>query len=199
MSLAIMLFVVAIPHFISTSWFVYSLYAFFAFILLPVFLIKKNGGKLIEYNVGWGNWKHGLKLTVIACFFSLPFMLYGTSLASFQDYYPLWKSAENSVGEFIVFEMYVMYLMVWTEFLHRGFILTTLSKITKNANIWHAVIYMLVHIGKPWPEVIYSFFAGLVFGYSAQKTKSIMPSFLMHFSSSVVWDILIMYNKGIIF
>ncbi|MEE8402731.1 MAG: CPBP family intramembrane glutamic endopeptidase, partial [Candidatus Hydrothermarchaeaceae archaeon] len=60
------------------------------------------------------------------------------------------------------------------------------------AILLHAIPYMLVHIGKPPLEVPYSFFAGLLFGYLALKTRSILPSFLVHFLGSAGFELMVL-------
>ena len=48
----------------------------------------------------------------------------------------------------------------------------------------------LAHLGKPTEEVIFSFFAGIVFGLADVETRSILPSFAAHFFGSALFDTL---------
>lgn len=120
-------------------------------------------------------------------------MVVGAQLPSFQEYYPWWPPAAENLTTFVYFEALVGIRMLATEAVYRGILLFSLAKIMppRRANVVHAFIYMLAHIGKPFLEVPYSFAAGFVFGEVDQKTKSILPSFFMHYASSILFDALV--------
>ncbi|MBN1785495.1 MAG: CPBP family intramembrane metalloprotease, partial [Candidatus Methanofastidiosa archaeon] len=79
-------------------------------------------------------------------------------------------------------------LMLSTEFFYRGFMLFGLDRLGKGAILVQAIPYAYVHLGKPMLEVYYSFFAGIVFGYIDWESKSILPSFLLHWTTSIIFD-----------
>ncbi len=162
--------------------------------LIGILLLFRE--RLADFGLSSGNIKLGLKYSVILFILALPLMLYGSSLESFKNYYPIWDPANSGIKNFIIFELAVGVMMFYTEFLYRGFILFGLSKNKtpgKYANLIQSFIYMLRHIGKPGLEVPYSFFAGYVFGLVDLRCKSILPSFLMHFTASVVFDLMIIF------
>ena len=167
-------------------------------VLVPAAYIHFRGGGFSKYLIQWGDVKKGVRYAVSLIVVALPIMYYGAGLPEFQGYYPLWKPASDGVWNFLLFETYVLALMVSCEFFYRGFLLSTLNKMTRLGNVLHALVYMLAHIGKPWVEVFYSFGAGWVFGEVDTRCKSIMPSILMHYVSSVIFDILILYRAGIL-
>ncbi len=167
-------------------------------VALPTAYIVIKGRRLSEYMIGWGNVKTGLKYSAALILVALPIMYYGAGLSEFQDYYPLWKPASESPWNFILFESYVLALMFSCEFFFRGYLLTTLNNSSRFGNIMHALIYMVAHVGKPWIEVFYSFGAGWVFGEVDTRCKSILPSLMMHYISSVIFDLMILYRAGIL-
>lgn len=155
--------------------------------LLSLFLFKirpEEAGLSLE------SWRVSVKYAAIVLILAVPAMLYGATLESFRAYYPLWPHAGDSLTNFLLYQTAIAVLMFNTEFLFRGYLLFSLEKEVGRipAILLHAIPYMLVHIGKPPLEVPYSFFVGLLFGYMALKTKSIMPSFLVHFLGSAGFE-----------
>jgi len=167
---------------------------FFTFI--PLLLMRGEGLKLIKNSP-----KTSVKYALLMLVAAFPIMLYASSLSAFNQYYPIDYRARLSAGNFLRHELVILGIMFNTEFFFRGFLLFTLIEFFKGTGITkeksekigiavHAVPYMLVHVGKPFLEVPYSFFAGLVFGFADVKAVSVLPSFIAHFVSSVVFDVL---------
>lgn len=160
--------------------------------LLSILLLKIRPR---DVGLSLGNWKLSVKYAAIVLALALPAMYYGSTLPDFRSYYPIWSHASDSIGRFLLYEAMIAVLMFNTEFFFRGYLLLSLRSVTgrNSAILLHAIPYMLVHIGKPALEVPYSFFVGLLFGYLALKTRSILPSFLIHFLGSVGFEIMVLY------
>jgi membrane protease YdiL (CAAX protease family) len=163
----------------------------------PIIYIKSMGYKPGEYLIQVGDWRGGIRISLFLLLASLPIMHYGSLQRDFQAYYPTWEPAAESLGNFALFELYMLALLVSTEVFYRGFLMNQLMRDTRYGNGVHAFVYMLAHLGKPWLEVIYSYPIGWLFGKIDQRYKSILPSILMHFVSSVVFDAMILYQRGI--
>ncbi len=173
---------------------------FFSIIpLITIWLLKekpRNLGLSIE------GWKTLLLYAAILVLLATPVMIYGSRLPQFKAYYPLWGPARSSIQSLVLLEIGMLILMFNTEFFFRGFLLFSLrdyltsidiKKAEWAAIILHAIPYAVVHIGKPGLEVPYSFFAGIVFGYIALKTKSILTPLAAHWSSSVIFDWMVLW------
>jgi membrane protease YdiL (CAAX protease family) len=81
--------------------------------------------------------------------------------------------------------------MLATEFFYRGFLMMgTKESIGRWSILLQAIPYAYVHLGKPMLEVYYSFFAGIAFGYVDYESRSIFPSFFLHWTTSIIFDIL---------
>jgi len=166
----------------------------FLMILIGILLLFREKPK--SFGLSLGDLKLGLKYSIILFTLAVPVMIYGSGLESFRSYYPIWKPAALSVENFIIYEIAIGVMMLYTEFFYRGFLLFGLSKskrYKKYANLIQSFIYMLRHIGKPNLEVPYSFFAGYIFGWVDLRCKSILPSFLLHFIGNVVFDLMIIF------
>ncbi|MHC1605728.1 MAG: CPBP family glutamic-type intramembrane protease [Candidatus Methanofastidiosia archaeon] len=119
---------------------------------------------------------------------AIPFMAVGSRMAVFRAYYP--RFYFGSWTEFLYWEALIGILMLSTEFFYRGFMLFGLKEFGKFSIIIQAIPYTFIHLGKPLLEVYYSFFAGAAFGYIDWDSRSILPSFVLHWTTSVIFDIL---------
>lgn len=158
--------------------------------LLSLFLFKISPA---EVGLSLKTWRLSVKYAAASLIFALPIMYYGATLPEFRAYYPLWPPAADGARNFLLYQAAIGILMFNNEFFFRGYLLFNLKKAAgKNlAILLHAILYMLVHIGKPPLEVPYSFFAGLLFGFLAIKTRSILPGFLIHFLGSAGFEAMV--------
>lgn len=127
----------------------------------------------------------------------------------FQDYYPIFRQFAPEFG--VVFSSYPktnpwviapwlmifaevsygMYLFCW-EFFFRGYLLFGLARaIGSWAVIVQAVAFGFLHLGKPIPEVVASFVAGILLGWIAVKARSFIPCFLLHWAAALTFDVLV--------
>jgi len=163
---------------------------------LPMAYVRLRGRPFRNYLLAAGNLRLGLKYSAILLAAAMPVMLYGSALPEFKGYYPLWRPASDNLVYFAYYEAYMLAVMVATEVFYRGFLLNTLLQDTRWGNWIHALVYMLAHVGKPPVEVVYSLPVGWVFGRVDTKCGSILPSLAMHYLSSLIFDLLVMYHGG---
>jgi len=157
---------------------------FYLSIPIIILLIMKKDPR--DFGLRLGDRKKLKKYFLILFLLAVPFMIIGASMPEYQDYYP--RFYYKNVLDFIRWELLVGLLMLSTEFFYRGFMLFGLKRLGKWSILAQAVPYAYVHLGKPMTEVYYSFFAGLAFGYIDWDTESIMPSFLLHWTTSIIFD-----------
>ena len=169
------------------------------FALIPLAVIFALNLNRAEFGLKTHNYKKEIKYGLGLVLLATPFMIYGAMLQSFKAYYPIWAPARTSTQNLIFLELVILVMMFNTEFIFRGALLFSLERFLrdKKNGVWiaillHSIIYMLVHVGKPFLEVPYSFFVGIVFGWLTLKTRSILPSVVAHWTSSVVFDIMVL-------
>lgn len=178
------------------------LFFFFALGLIFVKFVLK--GNLKDFGLCIGDRKSGLKLLAIL----IPiFILSGLSAVVDKDMiatYPLTKYVLDAPAEYVVlyFVSYFCYYIGW-EFLFRGILFFSTEK---KSGVLVAIavttlISTLIHtsiagFGKPFTETLSAVIAGLVFGYTAFKTRSIWYSLLMHMTVGFSMDIFIMIFKN---
>lgn len=165
--------------------------AFLLMFWVPYFIIKMTFKKrLRDFGFRWGDAKYGFRFLVIM----LPYILWmayvASSTTAMQAEYPIAKSTMQSWPLFVAVECFlIIYYLGW-EFLFRGFMLFGLEKqygaIT--AILIQTIPSAIVHIGKPAYESFGAIFAGLVFGFLAIRTRSILFPFLIHAILGIAMD-----------
>jgi membrane protease YdiL (CAAX protease family) len=175
----------------------YAILCLFMMAAAPIGYLLIRRRMLGDYLIRVGDWMGWLKVSVALLIIAVPIMYFGSTLVQFQSYYPTWPPAAESLENLLLYEGYMLALMVATEVYYRGFLMNQLLKDTRYGNELHSFIYMLAHIGKPPLEVIYSLPVGWLFGRIDQRYKSILPSLLMHFISSLIFDLMVLNQRGL--
>lgn len=123
----------------------------------------------------------------------LPVLFWAARLPAFQQYYPIQPQAAQSLAYLAYFELtYGMYMLTW-EFFFRGFLTFGLAR---GFGPWapvilQAVAFGIMHIGKPMPEIIGSFAAGIALGILALKGRSFLHCFVLHWACALTFDLMI--------
>jgi uncharacterized protein len=139
-------------------------------VLLILFILR---GRLFDYGFTFGNWKQGIKITLLSMIIMTPILwLVVSNNSNMQEYYRSqigglpWNTMADLFG--------------W-EFLFRGFLLFGYAKKYGSDAIWfQAVPFALAHIGKPGIETLSTIFGGFAFGWIAYRTRSFIYPFLIH-------------------
>lgn len=170
------------------------LVAFLLMFVVP-FLVVKLAFKqdLREFGFRLGDARYGLRVLVIALPVLLLVAYVGSLDSAIQAEYPFAKSAMRHVPLFLLVEsFYLLYYLGW-EFLFRGFMLFGLEE--RYGAVLAILVQMIpsaiVHIGKPASESFAAIAAGLVFGYVAVRTRSILYPFLLHAAVGIGTDVFV--------
>lgn len=147
------------------------------YLLIPLaagFLIFRD--KPWDYGIRIGRWKSAVVLTLV-CLAGMALILYGIGkMPEFRSYYH-----RNAIDWPELLLNYALYMFAW-EFLFRGYMLFGLEKsIGKNAIFVQVIPFVLLHLGKPFLETLACIPGGYVFGYVSYRTRSFLPSFVIHF------------------
>ncbi len=114
-------------------------------------------------------------------------------LPVFQAYYTVhyssfWAAVWGLVGQTAI------YYFV-EEFLFHGFLffglLRTVGKIW--STILVSIVFTILHIGKPLPELLLAFIYSLIFCWLSYRSKSFFSAAAVHFIMSLVVNILVAY------
>ncbi|WP_010477661.1 CPBP family archaeomyxosortase MrtA [Thermococcus zilligii] len=196
-ALFIVLFPISfIPRFFGGNLERWALWLLFWYVLIPLVVSLALGFRPGELGLKLphDNWRIFELLMTLAVIVSFG----GLLVPSMRDYYP--DFAYSGWVSFLEKELVVGAVMFAHEAFFRGFLLFPLSeKNERLAVLAQDVPYTIVHIGKPLPEIPYSFFAGLVFAWMDLRGKSFFQSFLLHWLGSAFFDVLCaLFKAGII-
>lgn len=187
----------------NLSYWKYIYHHFTAFILFFVFgiiyikLVMKK--KLRDFGLGVGNWRLGLKLSLLT--FPI-FVISGLTCIFDQQMSSTYPLARSVIGNFDGFAVlyylsYLFYYIGW-EFLFRGIGIFSFTKKHQalTSIVVSTMISALIHatisgFGKPMVETFSAIVAGFIFGFTAYKTKSIWYSLLMHVTVGFATDLFI--------
>ena len=127
---------------------------------------------------------------------ALVFLIPASRKPGFQLYYPMDKTAADSIAAFAYSAAkWGVYFFCW-EFFFRGFLLFGLQRsIGWAAVVVQAIAFGMMHYGKLTPEFAASFPAGLILGLLALRARSFFPCFVLHWVSALTFDLLVIWAQ----
>ncbi len=130
-----------------------------------------------DYGFTIGDWRTGLKWTLIGCAGMALILYFLARTPSMQRFYNA-KAPENT--------LYLIYITAadlfgW-EFMWRGFVFFGLAAVLgPGPAIWlQAVPFAFMHLGKPEVETFSTIFGGAALGFVAWQSGSFLYPFLIH-------------------
>ena len=167
-------------------WFVGDFLTLFILPLLIIKLLLK--GKLPNFGLRVGDYKIGLKYSLIFLAIMIPIVWFVSAYGDFMDTYPQLNDVKYSWSIFLVFESGILLYMIAWEFIWRGFMLFGLEeKFGYNAILIQMIPFLILHNGKPAAETFGAIIAGLALGILALKTRSVLYCIITH--ASVMFSI----------
>ena len=145
--------------------------------LVIIVLIFKESPK--NFGFSFGNKRKVVFYSIIFSLLLTPIIVMSSFIPDVNSYYII--KTINNLSTFFLFELNNGVLLFFWELFFRGFILFGLyKKLGKAALPIHAIPFALFHVGKPGVEIVASFFAALLLGQIALKSKSFLPAFVIH-------------------
>lgn len=173
--------------------FLATLILFFLFPLVIIKLVFK--GKLKNYGLTLGDKRFGLRFIIITIpLIVTPIMILGAYMPQIRAVYPLSKLVQDKASVFLLYEFsYVLLYYVGWEFFFRGYILFGLREKFGDtyAILLQVIPSAILHFNKPEPEFLGSIILGLVLGYLALRTRSILYPLIIHSYIGVSTDLLV--------
>jgi len=173
--------------------------AFLLMFWIPYFIIKIGfKDKLKNFGFQFGDRRYGFRFILITLPLTIWIIYVGSASTAIQAEYPLARSTIGLLPLFLIVEVfYLLYYVGW-EFLFRGFILFGLEKRygAVTAILIQTIPSAIVHIGKPASESFGAIVVGLVFGFLAIRTRSILYPLLLHAAVGIGTDVFVMLRLG---
>lgn len=131
--------------------------------------------RLPRYGIAFGDWRAGAALMLVGCALMTPLVLWFATLPDVRAYYA--SSAEPLPGLLLTNALDLSA----GEFLFRGFLTFTLLRAIGPAGVLVATMpFVYVHLGKPELELYSTLAGGLIYGWLAWRTRSILWGTIGH-------------------
>ena len=173
--------------------FLATLVLFFLFPLIIVKLVFKE--KLKNYGLTLGDKRYGLRFIIITIpLIVTPIIFLGSHMPQVRAEYPLSKLVQDNVSVFVLYEFsYVLLYYVGWEFFFRGYMLFGLREKFGDAYaiLLQVIPSSILHFNKPEPEFLGSIILGIVLGYLALRTRSILYPLIIHSYIGVSTDLFV--------
>lgn len=165
----------------------------FLMFILPIILIPLVlKGKLSDYGFRIGDFKFGLKSSVLFIVVMLPFLWIASGSESFAKTYPQGGPfVRENIEVLLYYELFVGFYMFAWEFFWRGYMMFGLKeKFGYYAIFIQMIPFFILHRGKPEIETFASIFAGLILGVQAWRANSFLYCFIVHWSIMIFVDVI---------
>lgn len=174
-------------------------------ILLPLLIFYHFFDRQEKHFYGLSNQKADLKPYWSLLLLMLPLLLSASFLESFQRQYPMYRSNNAylllGVPEWttaLAYEIAYGLDFITVELLFRGFLVIGMIKVLgRNAIVPMAVLYCMLHFGKPMGEAISSIFGGYILGVVAYETRSIWGGVIVHMGIAWLMEIIAYAQKAL--
>ena len=146
------------------------------FALLPLAVVVLGfRDRPSRYGIAIGDWRTGAALTLLGCALMTPLVLWIATLPDVRSYYA--SSAEPLPGLLLTNAID----LTASEFLFRGFLTFTLLRAIGPAGVLVAMMpFVYAHLGKPELELFSTLVGGLIYGWLAWRTRSILWGTIGH-------------------
>lgn len=128
-----------------------------------------------RYGIAVGDWRAGLALMLVGCVLMTPLVLWFATLPDVHAYYA------QSSGPLTGVVLTNAIDLTAAEFLFRGFLTFTLLRAIGPVGVLVATMpFIFVHLGKPELELFSTLAGGLIYGWLAWRTRSILWGTIGH-------------------
>jgi membrane protease YdiL (CAAX protease family) len=173
----------------------YEYAAAFVLMFVAPFVVMTLGFRVAPCEIGLqpGNVRLGGRILGFGVPLALLAAWMGAARPAMQAEYPLAKSIKGAPRQFLLVEAFYFFYYVGWEFLFRGLMLFGLSQQygALLAVLVQTIPSALVHIGKPATESFASIVAGVLFGYVALETRSIVYPVVLHAVVGIATDVFV--------
>lgn len=126
----------------------------------------------------------------------VPILFVVSQLPSFQHTYPFYGFAYEGGWQFWGYQLSYGVQFLGVEAFFRGFMLFGLERRLG----WYAVPvmvipYVMIHFGKPWPEVFAAVVAGFLLGWMALRSRSFLWGAALHWAVALTMDFFVMGHR----
>jgi uncharacterized protein len=161
-------------------WFIGDSFSFFILPLIIIIFFFKD--KIMTYGLKPGNYKFGIKLSLITVVIMFIIAWFVSPVGSFFNTYPYLQDVRDNWQVFLLYEFLLcIYIFSW-EFFWRGFMLFGLEPKFGYYSVFIQMIpFVILHNGKPALETFSAIIGGILLGILALRTRSFIYGVVIHF------------------
>jgi uncharacterized protein len=184
------------------DWYPWLYYHFAAVLLIglvPLAVMRLGFQvRLADLGLQLGDWRFGAKAVAVLVVLVTPLLWINSYDVGFQREYPLTKLAGISLGTWVLWELtYLVYYIPWEAYFRGTLLFGLRDKMgVAGALAFQTAISCLVHINKPFGEILAAAPAGFLFGALALRTRSILWPLLFHWYLGALTDVLCYAHAG---
>lgn len=160
--------------------------------LLPLLALRLVFGMpFTDLGIMVGDWRWGTRFFLISALLGTPLVWLASSDPAFQAEYPLTKQAGESIITWSLWAgTYLIYYIGW-EVYFRGVLLFGLCDRVgvSGALLFQTAVSTLVHIGKPFTEIVAAVPGGILLGAAALRSRSVVWPLLLHWYIGMAMDV----------
>ena len=176
----------------------------FLTVFLPIIIFYYAYDSQDGHRYGLNSHKFDAKPYFMMLAIMLPLIILASYNPAFIRQYPMYKTSAAhiylGVPEWVTVVAYeIAYGLdfVTVEYLFRGFMVLAMTKfLGRSAVITMAVVYCVLHFGKPSGEALSSIFGGYILGVVAYETKSVWGGVIVHMGIAWMMEIVAFVRKG---
>jgi len=171
-------------------WFSSEFFLYFVLLLLAVRFLHR--ARLRDFGLGAGDWRFGLKISLLFYAIMLPVLWIVSASPAFQEVYPHARVVRGDWTLFVIYELcFILYFIGW-EFIWRGYVLFGLLRHTGAAVavLVQMLPFVIMHFGKPLPETFGAIAAGIALGALSVRARSFWYAVLIHWSVMLTIDLI---------
>ncbi len=170
--------------------------------ILPLVVLTVSGVSVRD--LGWrcrNTLRHGATYVVLLAI-SVPFIIAASWSTDFQEHYPILEIApgqDDVWRDLLLWWPFYLAQFVAIEVFFRGVLVIGLSRKLGSSAVFVAVVpYMMIHFVKPPAEAVASIIGGVVLGYLALRTRSILWGIGLHIAVAMSMDLASLAHKGFV-
>lgn len=176
----------------------------FITVFLPVLIFYYRYDRHEGHRYGLNSHKFDARPYFVMLAIMLPLIILASYNPAFIRQYPMYKVSSAhvylEVPEWVTVAGYeIAYGLdfITVEYLFRGFLVLAMAKfLGRGAVITMAVVYCVLHFGKPAGEATSSIFGGFILGVIAYETKSVWGGIIVHMGIAWMMEVVAFVRKG---
>jgi hypothetical protein len=175
----------------------------FITVFVPILIFYYTYDRRSEHRYGLNAKTFDARPYFVMLLIMLPLIIAASNNPAFIRQYPMYKSSSAhtflGVPEWVTVAIYeIAYGLdfITVEYLFRGFMVLAMAQfLGRGAVLSMAVVYCVLHFGKPAGEAISSIFGGYILGVIAYETKSVWGGIIVHMGIAWMMEIVAFVRK----